>query len=86
MLKHLLNILIYPRIFAYLKGFLFIMKAKKYKHLSFENRCVIEEFSNHSYNFTQISNRLGKHRIAISKEIPKHRFLRGSDFLKRPYV
>ena len=54
------------------------MKAKKYKHLSFEDRCVIEEFLNHKYNFTQIANRLGKNRTAISKEVLKHRFLRGT--------
>lgn len=60
------------------------MKVKKYKHLSFEDRCVIEEFLNHGYNFTQISNRLGKHRTAISKEILKHRFLRGAASQNRP--
>lgn len=54
------------------------MNAKKYKHLSFEDRCVIEEFLNHGYSFTQISNRLGKHRTAISKEVLKHRLLRGN--------
>ena len=29
------------------------MKAKKFKHLSFEDRCVIEEFLNRNFNFTQ---------------------------------
>ena len=53
------------------------MKAKKYKHLSFEDRCVIEEFLNHNFNFTQIANRLHKNRTTISKEVLKHRFLRG---------
>ena len=43
------------------------MKAKKYKHLSFEDRCTIEEYLNHNYNFTQISNRLQKNRTCISK-------------------
>ena len=52
------------------------MKAKKYKHLSFEDRCVIEEFLNNNYNFTQIGNRIGKDRTTISDEIKKHRFLR----------
>ena len=60
------------------------MKVKKYKHLSFEDRCVIEEYLNHGYSFTQISNRLGKHRTAISKEILKHRFLRGTASPERP--
>jgi len=32
------------------------MKAKKYKHLSFEDRCIIEEFLNNNYNFTKIDN------------------------------
>lgn len=53
------------------------MKAIKYKHLSFEDRCVIEEFLNHHYNFTQIGHRLGKDRTTISDEVRKHRFLRG---------
>lgn len=52
------------------------MKAKKYKHLSFEDRCTIEEFLNNNYNFTQIGNRIGKDRTTISDEVKKHRFLR----------
>ena len=52
------------------------MKTKKFKHLSFEDRCVIEEFLNSNYNFTQIANRIGKDRTTISHEIKKHRFLR----------
>lgn len=52
------------------------MKAKKYKHLSFEDRCIIEEFLNNNYNFTQIGNRIGKDRTTISDEVKKHRFLR----------
>ena len=55
------------------------MKVKKYKHLSFEDRCVIEEFLNHNYNFTQIGNRIGKDRTTISDEVKKHRFLRSSN-------
>ena len=43
------------------------MSTPKYKHFSFEDRCVIEEFLNHNYNFTQISNRLNKNRTSISK-------------------
>lgn len=54
------------------------MKAKKYKHLSFEDRCVIEEFLNFNYNFTQIGHRLSKDRTTISQEVKKHRFLRSS--------
>lgn len=52
------------------------MKAKKYKHLSFEDRCVIEEFLNEGYNFTKIGNRIGKDRTTIAHEVRKHRFLR----------
>ena len=63
---------------------IFIMKVKKYKPLSFEDRCVIEEYLNHGYSFTQISNRLGRHRTVISKEILKHRFLRGTADPERP--
>ncbi len=54
------------------------MKAKKYKHLSFEDRCTIEEFLNNNYNFTQIGNRIGKDRTTISDEVKKHRYLRTS--------
>ena len=54
------------------------MKAIKYKHLSFEDRCVIEEFLNNNYNFTQISNRIHKDRTTISNEVRKHRFLRST--------
>ncbi|MBQ3141878.1 MAG: IS30 family transposase [Bacilli bacterium] len=50
--------------------------AKKNKHLSFEDRCVIEEFLNFGYNFTKIANRLAKDRTTISRDIKKHRFLR----------
>lgn len=52
------------------------MKTPKYKHLSFEDRCTIQEFLNYNYNFTKIANRLGKDRRTISKEVLKHRFLR----------
>ena len=68
------------------------MKAKKYKHLSFEDRCIIEEFLNEGYNFTQIGNRLGKDRTTIANEVKKHRFLRNSSNTlccfegKPPYV
>lgn len=62
----------------------FFMKVKKYKHLSFEDRCVIEEFLNHNFNFTQISNRIGKDRTTISHEVRKHRFLRTSKLPNKP--
>ena len=52
--------------------------AKKNKHLSFEDRCVIEEFLNYNYNFTQIANRLSKDRTIIARNVKKRRFLRSS--------
>lgn len=54
------------------------MKAKKYKHLSFEDRCIIQEFLNYNYNFTQIGNRISKDRTTVAHEVKKHRFLRTS--------
>lgn len=52
--------------------------AKKNKHLSFEDRCIIEEYLNHNFNFTQISNRIHKDRTTISRDVKKHRFLRSN--------
>lgn len=69
---------------TYGKGIVLFMKVKKNKHLSFEDRCVIEEHLNRGYNFTQISNRLQKHRTSIAKEVFKHRFLRGTASSNRP--
>jgi len=54
----------------------FIITKTKYKHLSFEDRCTIQEFLNNGYNFTKIANRLSKDRRTIAKEVYKHRFLR----------
>ena len=51
-----------------------IMKTPKYKHLTFEDRCTIQQYLNLGLNFTEISNRIGKDRRCISKEIQKHRF------------
>ena len=71
------------------------MSTPKYKHFSFEDRCVIQEFLNYGYNFTQIANRLHKDRTSISKEVYKNRFIRSkstskdiycSHTLKPPYV
>ena len=50
--------------------------AKKNKHLSFEDRCVIEEFLNHGYNFSQIANRISKYRTTIARDVRNHRYLR----------
>lgn len=58
-----------------MKGGISISKLK-YKHLSYEDRCTIEEFLNNGYNFSHIANRLSKDRRTISKEVYKHRFIR----------
>lgn len=50
--------------------------AKINKHLSFEDRCTIEEYLNQNFNFTQIANRIGKDRTTIARDVKKHRFLR----------
>ena len=50
--------------------------AKMNKHLSFEDRCVIEEYLNHNFNFTQIANRINKYRTTIARDVKKHRYLR----------
>lgn len=60
------------------------MKAIKYKHLSFEDRCTIEELLNNHYNFTQISHRISKDRTTISHEVRKHRFIRGNPNPQKP--
>ena len=46
------------------------------KHLSFEDRCVIEEYLNNNFNFTQIAQRISKYRTTIARDVKKHRFLR----------
>ena len=71
------------------------MSTPKYKHLTFEDRCVIQEFLNYGYNFTQIANRIKKDRRTIAKEVYKHRFIRSKNSsknipcnfnMKPPYV
>ena len=52
------------------------MKTPKYKHLTFEDRCTIEQYLRLGLNFTEIGNRIGKDRRCISKEIYKHRFMK----------
>ena len=54
------------------------MAAIKNKHLSFENRCIIQEFLDYSYSFTAIAKRIGKDRTTIAKEVKAHRFLIGT--------
>ncbi len=51
-----------------------LMKTLKFKHMSFEDRCIIQEFPNYGYSFTAIANRIGKDRRTVAKEVFKHRF------------
>lgn len=68
------------------------MTTLKNKHLSFEDRCIIQEFLDYGYSFTQIGARLHKDRTTIAKEVLHHRFLKGSSNVvcpltdKAPYV
>ncbi len=78
-----------------MKGIFIMLNAKKNKHLSFEDRCVIENFLNNGYNFTKIANHLAKSRTTIARDVKKHRYLRITNFCnnqpccfesKPPYV
>ena len=52
------------------------MSTPKHKHLTYEDRFVIQEFLNLNHTFTSIGNRLNKDRRCIAKEVHKHRILR----------
>ncbi|MBE6147567.1 MAG: IS30 family transposase [Firmicutes bacterium] len=58
-----------------MKGRIFMKNAKMNKHLSFEDRCVIEEYLNHNFNFSQIANHINKYRTTIARDVKKHRYL-----------
>ena len=65
------------------------MRTLKNKHLIYEDRCVIQEFLNYGFSFTKISNRIGKHRTTVAKEIISHRILKNTsneecNLLKKP--
>lgn len=72
------------------------MKTPKQKHMTFEDRCVIQEFLDYNHSFTEIGNRIGKDRRSISKEVWKHRYLKKGSaknnqkecrrWIKPPYV
>lgn len=49
---------------------------KKYLHLSYKDRCIIQEFLTYGYSFTAIANRIQKDRTTISKELRNHRFVK----------
>lgn len=46
----------------------------KQKHLTLEEREIIEDMIKEGYNLTQIGEKIKKHRTTISKEILNHRF------------
>lgn len=50
----------------------------KQKHLTLEERETIEDLLKDNFNFTQIGEKIGKHRTTISKEILNHRFKKDS--------
>ena len=53
------------------------MTTLKNKHLSFEDRCIIQEFLDYGYSFTRIGNRIHKDRTTVAKEVLHHRFMNG---------
>lgn len=72
-----------------------IIKEKKNKHLTYKDRCVIQEFISYGHSFTSIANRIHKDRTTIAKEVKNHRFIKpyGKDKViscislsKAPYV
>ena len=60
------------------------MSTPKHKHLTYEDRFVIQEFLNLNHTFTAISDRLDKDRRCIAKEVYKHRVLRPARAKKDP--
>lgn len=54
------------------------MTTLKNKHLSFEDRCIIQEFLDYGYPFTRIGARIHKDRTTVAKEVLHHRFMKGS--------
>lgn len=54
------------------------MRTLKHKHLTLEDRYVIQEYLSHGYSSTQIGNRLNKSRRTIAKEVLKHRILKNT--------
>ena len=55
------------------------VENKKYKHLSKEEREIIEYLLNNQYSLTNIANTISKDKTTISKEIKKHRQIRKTD-------
>ena len=55
------------------------VENKKYKHLSKEEREIIEYLLNNQYSLTNIANTISRDKTTISKEIKKHRQIRKTD-------
>lgn len=68
------------------------MTTLKYKHLSFEDRCIIQEFLDYGYSFSKIGIRIHKNRTTVAKEVFHHRFMKGTSSVacnltdRPPYV
>lgn len=58
------------------------MANKKYKHLSYDDRCIIQQFITFGRSFSDVANRLHKDRTTISKEVKTHCY--SLDKNKRP--
>lgn len=56
----------------------------KYKHLTYEDRCTIQEFLNNGYNFTKIGNRINKNRTTVAKEVRINRYKKLSRKIAKP--
>lgn len=50
------------------------MTTKKYKHLTYDDRCIIQQFISFGRSFSETANRLHKDRTTISKEVRTHRY------------
>ena len=68
------------------------MRTPKQKHLRFEDRLIIQDYLDNSGSSVSLSRRLNKDRTTISREVLKHRFIKGSSdeecdlLVKYPYV
>ena len=58
----------------------------KQKHLTLEERETIESLLKDGLNFTEIGERINKHRTTISKEILNHRLKKEVNMYGRSYV
>lgn len=68
---------------------------KKYRHLTYQDRCIIHQFLDYGDSFTTIAIRIHKDRTTVAKEVKLHRYIkpygkskeiRCSKLSKAPYV